>query len=264
MVDDVVLGSLCLIDFEPHIDEGFFDEAAARRLRAVARTVASHLERPCFSAWLGAAIETVREGVLLLEHAETRKKNGDARDRGSRETRSGVFDSVDEYMAEEMLGEKDALRFDRLDEQGAFAEPRNEQKEDATEKVVFANAAAKRMMRVGSLATRQRGERRAGAMFRNPSEESFVLPPPPGRGGPRPEPRLPRASRDRRDTGTRLGSPGGGRGAPQILPRRRARRGVREHGDAHAGQGAQRELLAVAEPGALRVHLRVDSDGHGG
>ena len=180
VVDDVVLGSLCLIDFEPHIDEGFFDEAAARRLRAVARTVASHLERPCFSAWLGAAIETVREGVLLLEHAETRKKNGDARDRGSRETRSGVFDSVDEYMAEEMLGEKDALRFDRLDEQGAFAEPRNEQKEDATEKVVFANAAAKRMMRVGSLATRQRGERRAGAMFRNPSEESFVLPPPRG------------------------------------------------------------------------------------
>ena len=37
VVDDVVLGALCLIDFEPHEDEGFFDEDAARRLRAVAR-----------------------------------------------------------------------------------------------------------------------------------------------------------------------------------------------------------------------------------
>ena len=74
VVDDVVLGALCLIDFEPHEDEGFFDEDAARRLRAVARTVAAHLARPCFGAWLGAAVDTVREGVLLLEHAEKRER----------------------------------------------------------------------------------------------------------------------------------------------------------------------------------------------
>ena len=76
VVDDVVLGALCLIDFEPHPDEKFFDEAAARRLRAVAQTVATHLARPSFGTWLGAAIENVREGVLLLEHAAAGEEKG--------------------------------------------------------------------------------------------------------------------------------------------------------------------------------------------
>ena len=119
VVDDVVLGALCLIDFEPHEDEGFFDEDAARRLRAVARTVAAHLARPCFGAWLGAAVDTVREGVLLLEHAEKRERF-----------------SQDEYAAAATL--RDAPRA-------------------ASGTVVFANAAAKRMLRAEPLAGQARG-----------------------------------------------------------------------------------------------------------
>ena len=119
VVDDVVLGALCLIDFEPHEDEGFFDEDAARRLRAVARTVAAHLARPCFGAWLGAAVDTVREGVLLLEHAEKRERF-----------------SQDEYAAAATL--RDAPRA-------------------ASGTVVFANAAAKRMLHAEPLAGQARG-----------------------------------------------------------------------------------------------------------
>ena len=192
VVDGVVLGALCLIDFEPHEDEAFFDEAAAHRLRTVAQTVAAHLARPCFSAWLGAAIETVREGVLLLEHAETRRR--DARDHRWRSGAGGVFDSVDEYTAAEALGDAPGMRGS---DAAASAEPL--ESEETTEKVVFANAAAKRMMRVGCLARRQSGERCASAdvswretrdatgpnaspaisrRVRNPSAESFVQHPP--------------------------------------------------------------------------------------
>ena len=166
VVDDVVLGALCLIDFEPHEDEGFFDEDAARRLRAVARTVAAHLARPCFGAWLGAAVDTVREGVLLLEHAEKRERF-----------------SQDEYAAAATL--RDAPRA-------------------ASGTVVFANAAAKRMLRAEPLAGQARGGEccpsadvsgmetcdATGAeapapppvsgLSRNFSEESFVPRPSPG------------------------------------------------------------------------------------
>ena len=192
VVDGVVLGALCLIDFEPHEDEAFFDEAAAHRLRTVAQTVAAHLARPCFSAWLGAAIESVREGVLLLVHAETRRR--DARDHRWRSGAGGDFDSVDEYTAAEALGDAPGMRGS---DAAASAEPL--ESEETTEKVVFANAAAKRMMRVGCLARRQSGERCASAdvswretrdatgpnaspaisrRVRNPSAESFVQHPP--------------------------------------------------------------------------------------
>lgn len=166
VVDDVVLGALCLIDFEPHEDEGFFDEDAARRLRAVARTVAAHLARPCFGAWLGAAVDTVREGVLLLEHAEKRERF-----------------NQDEYAAAATL--RDAPRA-------------------AAGTVVFANAAAKQMLRAEPLAGQARGSEccpsadisgmetcdATGAeapapppvsgLSRNFSEESFVPRPSPG------------------------------------------------------------------------------------
>jgi signal transduction histidine kinase/CheY-like chemotaxis protein len=184
VVDDVVLGALCLIDFEPHLDEKFFDEAAARRLRAVAQTVATHLARPSFGTWLGAAIDTVREGVLLLEHAAAGKE----KDKGKEEREElthGVFDSVDEYMATEML--RDAPTRVEIRDFGRF-EPGLP---GATNTVVFANAAAKRMLRADvnyvDVRNQKWGEKRRATgtepppppspisrMFRNPSEESFV------------------------------------------------------------------------------------------
>lgn len=180
VVDDVVLGALCLIDFEPHPDEKFFDEAAARRLRAVAQTVATHLARPSFGAWLGAAIDTVREGVLLLEHAAA----GEEKEKGKEEENArGVFDSVDEYMATEML--RDAPSREIRDSRFEPGVPR------ATNTVVFANAAAKRMLRADvddvDVRNQKWGETRRATgtepppssspmsrVFRNPSEESFV------------------------------------------------------------------------------------------
>jgi hypothetical protein len=278
VVDDVVLGALCLIDFEPHLDEKFFDEAAARRLRAVAQTVATHLARPSFGTWLGAAIDTVREGVLLLEHAAAGKEKDKGKEEREELTR-GVFDSVDEYMATEMLRDAPTrveIR-DSADSSRAFPARRTRWcsrtrrpsgccARTSTTLTLETRNGGKRAARRG------RSRRRRRRRFPHVQEPlgGVVRPArPPGSGGPGPGPRVPGASRDRRDAGARLGAPGERRGAPSLPPRRRARRGVREHGGAHAGQGAKipraiaRALLAVAEPRALRVH-QVDSDGHGG
>ena len=61
------LGSLCLIDYVPHTDPNFFGEAETRRLMSVAKVVSGELAKPPADAWMRAAVETIREGVVLLD-----------------------------------------------------------------------------------------------------------------------------------------------------------------------------------------------------
>ena len=125
VVDDVVFGSICLIDYEKHDAPAFFDEAAAARLRAIARVVSSHLQKPSYKKWLGAAVDTVREGVLLLEHSLV-----------------GVFGDRDGDGARSTPANDDDGATQTQTQTQTQTEPRR-----STERVVFANTAAKRMLR---------------------------------------------------------------------------------------------------------------------
>ena len=170
VVDGCVLGSICLIDFQPHVAESFFDEPAARRLQSIAHTISSHLQKSTYGAWLGAAIDTVREGVLLLEHIASVPKLDDDGQHGEefnadeKMAVDAVFDSVDEYIAAQMV---------RNNPSGGRDVPVRAPPHPSTERVVFANAAAKLMLSSRN-SEKPSPTRRTSRFSRNLSEESFA------------------------------------------------------------------------------------------
>ena len=70
IVDGAVFGTLCLIDFEPRTDPSdhrYASETYVKRLVAVARTVSGELAKPRHDAWMRAAVQSIKEGVVLFD-----------------------------------------------------------------------------------------------------------------------------------------------------------------------------------------------------
>ena len=70
IVDGAVFGTLCLIDFEPRTDPSdhrYASETYVKRLVAVARTVSGELAKPRYDAWMRAAVQSIKEGVVLFD-----------------------------------------------------------------------------------------------------------------------------------------------------------------------------------------------------
>lgn len=68
LVDGFKLGTLCLIDFEPH-PEGWFDSHKLQQLVSCAKLVSHELSKPAHQPWLGEAMNAIKEGVFLLDFA---------------------------------------------------------------------------------------------------------------------------------------------------------------------------------------------------
>ena len=82
IVDGAVFGTLCLIDFEPRTDPSdhrYASETYVKRLVAVARTVSGELAKPRYDAWMRAAVQSIKEGVVLFD-VETVDEDDDEED----------------------------------------------------------------------------------------------------------------------------------------------------------------------------------------